>query len=120
MNKQFIEEQKKKLKEEKKSLEKELSGFAKKDPNVKGNWETKFQDFGVKTADSEEEISQVEEYNTNLPIEHALEIKLQKVNQALDRIKKNKYGICQNCNKKINMQRLGANAEASSCLKCIP
>lgn len=118
MTKKFLEEQKSKLEKNKIELEKELKSFAKKDLKIKGNWETKFPDFGVRTADLSEEENQIEEYEATLPIEYTLETRLQKIKEALKRIEKRTYGICQKCRKKIKIQRLKANPEADLCIKC--
>jgi len=118
LTKKFLKEQKKKLEKEKKSLEKELKSFAKKDPRLKGNWKTKFPYFGIKTADPSEEEDQIEEYETNRAVEHSLELRLQKINNALKKIKEGKYGICINCNKPIKIERLKAYPEADTCMDC--
>lgn len=116
--KKFLEEQKQKLEKRKQELENELKTFAQKDPKIKGNWKTKFPDFGVKTPDFSAEEDQIEEYEETLPVEYALETDLQKINNALERIKKGNYGLCQNCHKKISRNRLKAYPEADICLKC--
>ena len=118
MTKQFLKEQKQKLQERKKELEQGLKKIAKKDPNIKGNWETKFPDFGIRTADPSEQTDQIEQYEATLPVEYALEIKLKEIEQALNRIKKNTYGTCQKCNKRVKIERLEAYPEASLCIKC--
>lgn len=118
MTKEFLEEQKKKLEEKKEKLEKELRSFAKKDSRVKGNWKTQFPDFGIKTADLSEETDRIEEYEATLPVEYALEIELQKTNEALKKIKKRNYGICQNCKKKIKIERLKVYPETELCFEC--
>lgn len=118
MTKKFLEEQKGKLEKRKKKIEEDLKKFAKKDPNIKGNWKTKFPDFGIRTADPAEQTNQVEEYEATLPVEHALEIQLKKINGALKRIKKGNYSVCQNCKKKIEIERLKAYPEAESCFEC--
>ncbi len=118
MTKNFLQEQKEKLEKEKKRLETELKSFAKKDPHIEGNWETKFPDFGIQTADPSEEIKQIEEYEATLPVEYVLETKLEKINKALERIKKGTYSTCQNCKKGIKIKRLKAYPEASLCIKC--
>jgi len=118
MNKRFLKEQKKKLKKEEKSLEIELKSFAKKDPDIKGNWKSKLPFFGSRTADPSEETDQVEEYGTILPIEHALEIKLQKIKNALGKIKGGTYGVCRVCKKEIGKERLSVCPEADLCIKC--
>jgi len=119
MTKNFLKEQKQKLEEKKQKLEQELKSFAKRDPHIKGNWETKFPDFGAKTADPAEEQDQVEEYQANLSIEYTLETQLKKVRQALERIQKRTYGTCQKCGKKITIERLKAEPTADLCIKCV-
>ncbi len=118
LSKKFIEEQKQKLERKKEDLEKELENFAIKDPKVKGNWKTRFPDFGTKTADRSEEEDQVEEYEATLPVEYALETNLKKIEAALGKINKKTYGICQKCRKKIEKKRLKACPEAELCIKC--
>jgi len=118
LSKTFIKEQKNKLEKEKIRLEKELENFAKKDPHIQGNWKTKFPDFGIKTADLSQEEDQIEEYSADLPVEYALETKLQKIKNALERIKKGTYGTCQNSKKMITIKRLKAEPEAELCIKC--
>jgi len=113
----FIKKQQKKLKKRKKELEKELKSFAKKDFKLKGNWITKYPDYH-QGADMSEEADEVEQYAESLPVEHILELELKKVNQALENIEKGKYGICNNCKKKIKKQRLEVYPEADSCLEC--
>ena len=118
MAKKFLEKQKSRLEKNKIGLEKELESFAKKDPHIKGNWKTKFPDFGIKTADLSQEEDQIEEYEADLPVEYALETKLQRVKNALERIKKGTYGTCQNCGKKITIERLKNYPEADMCISC--
>jgi DnaK suppressor protein len=118
MTNKFLEEQKSKLEKNKNELEKELSSFAEQDPKIKDNWRTKFTDFGDRTSDLSEEIDQTEEYEADLSVEHTLEIQLKKINDALERIKKNTYGICEKCKGKIKKKRLKANPEAELCIKC--
>ena len=118
MTKKFFNKQTEKLEEEKKKLEKELKSFAKKDSRIKGNWKTQFPDFGIRTADPSEQTDQIEEYEATLPVEHVLELQLRKIDDALKRIKKGNYGICQNCKKKIRIKRLKAYPEAEMCIKC--
>lgn len=118
MNKKFLKEQKSKIEEKKQELEKELQGFAKKDPHIKGNWETKFPDFGIRTADPSEQTDQIEEYEATLSVEYILETKLKEIEQTLSRIKNKTYGTCQKCGKKVKIERLKAYPEASLCIKC--
>ncbi len=121
MDKKFLKNQKKRLEQTKKDIEKELKRFAKKDPHIKGNWKTRFPFFGIRTADQSEQTDQVEEYEATLPMEHTLEIRLKKINRALEILGQahgKNYGICKKCGKRIKIDRLKANPEAGSCMKC--
>ena len=107
---------KKDLEEKRDQLEKGLGGFATKDPNVKGDWNSKFP--RTTQGNIEEAADEVEEYVSRLPVEHAYEIMLRDINEALDGIKKGTYGTCSNCEKKIPLKRLEAYPEAGHCLNC--
>lgn len=111
---------KKKLEKEKVAAEQQISRFAKKDANFKGDWDTQFPDIGMETTDDvgEDVARKREEYERLLPIEHALEIKLKNIDLALNKIKKDKYGICEKCGKKIPQERLLAVPEARNCQLC--
>lgn len=107
---------KEKLQHEQQELEKLLSAFAKKDPNMKGNWNAQFPNMGEKSSFSsgalEERQDEIEEYEAELSEEHTLESRLKEVNAALDRIEKNAYGMCATCGKEIPLERLEANPAA--------
>ena len=126
MNKKTLEELKLKLKQAKQSLEKQLQSFAKKDPNLKHDWDTKFPKFDG--GHLEEAADEVEEYSSLLPVEFSLETKLKDINLALKKInpsanlraKKTKYGVCEKCGKVISYKRLNISPEAKFCLKCMP
>lgn len=120
MNKKLLQKFKQLLEKEKNIIEKELGKFAKKDKKLKGDWDTRFPHFGKETGGAalEKSANEVEEYSTLLPIEYSLEIKLQDINSALKKIKKEKYGICENCGKKISQKRLKVCPEAKTCKKC--
>jgi len=121
MDKKLIEELKEKLEKTKKIIEKQLTGFAKKDDKLKGDWDSRFPLFNGQGAGSgalEEAADEVEEYGNLLPVEHNLELRLKNINSALEKIKKGEYGICEKCGKKIPEERLKAFPEAQTCLIC--
>ncbi len=66
----------------------------------------------------EEASDEVEEYITRLPLEHSLELRLRDINEALEKIKKGKYGKCEQCGKNIPQERLRVSPEAKKCMKC--
>ena len=43
---------------------------------------------------------------------------IEEIDNALSQIKKGKYGVCENCGRKINKQRLMAIPFVSLCIKC--
>ena len=97
-------------------LETELSGFATKDPNLKGDWDSKYP--RVPEGGLEEAAGEVEEYATSLPIEHNLETQLQDVENALDKLKQENYGACESCGMHIEEERLLVSPEARFCKMC--
>lgn len=120
MNKGLLRELKEKLEKQKVSIEAELEKFAKKDENLKGDWDTRFPktDGGVGGQVLEDAADQVEEYVNLLPIEHNMELRIQDINSALEKIKKGTYGKCENCGKNIDEERLKVLPEARECGKC--
>lgn len=118
----FIDKQKETLEEIKESLTTELSQFAEKDDSIEGNWKAKFPEYdGMESGGSRLETAsdEVEDYIGKLSLEHAMELRLKDIDHALDKIKKNKYGICEDCGKKITQDRLEAKPEARNCKSCI-
>lgn len=116
MNKKLFGKLKQKLEEQKVSLEKELESFAKKDKNLANNWDARYPNR--ENGNMEEEADEAQEYDNLLSLEHSLELKLQNVNLALEKIKKGNYGVCEKCRKKIDTERLDACPEAKICIKC--
>ncbi len=117
MKQNIKEKLRKKLKKEEKEIEKSLSKFAKENPDLEGDWETKYPNLGLNDLDTEED--EVEEFSTLLPIEYALELKLKDIKKALRRMEEGNYGICEDCNEEIEEARLRASPEAQKCIKCI-
>ena len=123
-----------KLKKEKVSVEALLKGFAKKDKELKGDWNTIYPSFNGVSGGGvlEREADEFQEYESKLDVEHILELKLRDINLALEKIrtslsartlnashlKKGKYGVCEGCGKKISQKRLKISPEARLCLKC--
>jgi len=120
MNQKLINELKEKLEQQKIALEEQLKTFADKDPNLKGDWDSRFPKFngGFGGAALESAADEVEEYGNRLPMEHSLENRLQNIDLALKKIKQGKYGKCENCNKEIDESRLRVSPEAKYCMKC--
>lgn len=114
IKKSFKEEMKKRLLGEKSRLEKELSRFAAPTGRA-GDYATKFGEIGTAM---DENASEVEEYTDNLALENTLERELKDVSDALARLEKGTYGICENCGEKMGVERLKAYPAARNCIKC--
>jgi len=120
MNEKLLKEMKENLEKKKNSIEESLKSFAQKDKNIKDNWDTRFPHWDGDSGSSslERAADEVEQYSTLLPIEYSLETQLKNINLALGKIKKGKYGKCENCKKEIDEKRLRVYPEARTCGKC--
>lgn len=115
MDKKIIDELKGQLLEEKEELEKSLSRIARPLDKAEGDYETNFEDIGT---DKDDNATEVDQYTGNISVEATLEKKLQEVLDALERVEKGTFGICENCNQEISLDRLRANPSAKTCIKC--
>lgn len=113
MNQETINELKSALEKEKTALTEELKSFAHPDKKLKGDWDADYQNLGEGWDENAQEVT---EYATRLPLEHELETRLQAVNDALDKIKNNTYGLCEKCGEIIDVERLRANPSAMICI----
>lgn len=119
MEDKILKELENKLYKKKEELEKELKKFAQKDKNLKGDWDTKYPQFGSSSANPvEDSADEVEEYANLLPVEYSLELTLQDINKAIKKIKDKKYGLCEKCKKQIDIERLKALPESKTCKEC--
>lgn len=122
MDKNTLKELQHKLENEKILLEKDLLKFADKDKKVPYDYDTRFPEYDVTTKPSapDENAQEIDNYGNLLAIEHALELRLKEVEEALQKINKNdgSYGKCEICGGEIEIERLKANPAAKICLKC--
>jgi DnaK suppressor protein len=121
LDKKIIEELKENLNKSREEIENNLKTFAKKDKDLKGDWDTKFPKWGEGGSGGaalESGADQVEQYGNMLPVEHNLETQLKDINLALEKIQKGTYGRCENCKKDIDEERLKAHPSARYCLRC--
>jgi len=116
MKAELLAQLKQQLQSRKEEFEKELSSFATPDPNIKGDWDSKYP--RVPQGNLEEAADEVSEYSTRLHLEFSLENQLKDINTALDKMEKEAYGVCENCQKPIGEDRLNASPEARTCISC--
>lgn len=113
-NAKFFKKQEKLLKKEREKLLKELQYVAKKKKTGE-KYEPKFLDVGGREDDWAYEVTTFEEY---LVLERNLEKTLKGIDDALKKIEKGIYGICENCGKEIGENRLKVVPFATLCMKC--
>ncbi|NOY35512.1 MAG: hypothetical protein GXP44_01150 [bacterium] len=117
LTKEKIEYFKEKLNKRKAELEKELSVVARKNPDVKGDWEPTQADMNPMVSDRNEMADTFEEMEERAVVEDSLEEQFDLVVQALERVKKGTYGICETCGEDIDERRLEALPAAKNCVK---
>lgn len=108
----IIKELQEKLQAEKDRLESALSKFARKTSSP-GEYETRMQNIG---DTMEENATEVEEYVDNLAVETNLEQELRDILDALEKIERGTYGICEKTGKDISIERLRAYPAARTAL----
>jgi DnaK suppressor protein len=74
----------------------------------------KYEDLGNKEDDN---ALEVEQYAESVAEEHDLVGKLQRVQEALARVKSGKYGLCKIGGEEIAAERLKAVPEAENCVE---
>lgn len=107
---------KKKLEEEKTELLTSLGEVGiQKDDLDQENWEGRQPDLNVAETDRNEVADEQEEYHERVAITETLELRLRAINNALERIEKGTYGVCEVGNEPIEKDRLEANPAATTC-----
>lgn len=103
---------------EKRRLEAALAAFATRDPKMRGDWDTRFPTATELAASmshsaQEEQADLREEFESELAQEQSLELRLQEVDAALERIETGTFGRCLACGNDIPEERLRANPAAA-------
>ncbi len=96
----LLEEEKEKIEEELKELEKTPV------------------DFGGDVDSFEEESDEFEEIGNKLAVKETLESRLRKIEDAIEKTKQGKYGVCELCGEEIEEKVLETNPESEFCREC--
>jgi len=107
-----FDELKQKLKEEQERLTKELEQL---DAGAPAIGETK---EGSPYGKKEEGAAEAYELEKRIALKNRLTGLLADVGHALDKFDQGNYGLCDNCGKSINVERLKVFPQASLCLDC--
>ncbi len=116
MEKKLLHQLKEDLLKNKKSLEESLHRFAKKDNVPEGDWDTVYPKINVTSR--EEMADEVEEFSSLIKIEHALEVKLKNIDDALKKMENENYGYCEKCSQLIEEDKLMIVPETRTCKSC--
>lgn len=108
-------ELKARLKDQQKKIEVQLESITKEKDFNKDKVQAKWQDLGDKDEDNALEVA---DFQDAVALERNLEVSLEKIQKALNRIAQGTYGTCERCSKPIEMERLQAYPEAARCLSC--
>ena len=112
MNKTDLNYFKDKLMKEKTLLEEELSTVGKKNPAHPEEWQATVDDSDIDTADENEVADKIGELDDHAAILDQLETQLKEVTNALAKMDKGTYGVCERSGKLIERARLEANPSA--------
>lgn len=96
---------------EKKKTKKRLSAVEKEDPFADTD---RLIDNAASDTEAKEQFGHLRAQS----LKKELLSRLHKIETALLRVKKGKYGFCEKCGKMIDTDRLAANPAATLCLKC--
>jgi len=106
---------KEKLEKEQERLISELKTVGRINPDNPNDWEPIPAEKEDRQADFNDMADGIESYEENTAILKQLEIELNEVKHALDRIEKGTYGVCEESNEAIEKERLEAYPAARTC-----
>jgi RNA polymerase-binding transcription factor DksA len=107
---------KSKLEAEQTELEKQLKNLGRVNPSNPADWEpTPDKGDNPMRADKNELADSMEDFEENTAILRELEIRINNVNKALERIASGTYGQCKEGDE-IPLERLEANPAAETCI----
>ncbi len=110
-----IEHYKKLLISERDRLKAELPSVGHINPNNPSDWQANKTDMDAERSDVIDTADNMEEYHENTAILNELEIRLSNVLSAISRIEDGKFGMCSDCGKEVEEDRLEANPAATTC-----
>ena len=117
MDRKLEQKMKVRLESELKELNDELRSVGRVNPGNPKDWEALPDRMDIIKADSNEVADSIESYEGNTAILKQLEIRLNEIKAAQERMKEGLYGICNMCKKPIEEKRLEANPAATTCVE---
>lgn len=111
-----IEQFKAQLEAEQQKLLGELASVGRINPDNPNDWEPTPSDMTDRASDLNDFADNIEAYETNTAVLKQLEAQLVDVRDALTKIEKGTYGICEVSGERIEAERLKANPAARTCV----
>ena len=115
LSQEDIENLRSELEAEKDSVEEDLSSHGRVLDDA-GDWQGASVGYEGEEADPNDAADQIEELVTNTPLVAELEERHKDVADALERIEHGTYGLCEECDEEIPLDRLEANPAARTCI----
>ena len=106
---------KEELQNRKQEIKKELEQVANKSGRNGNKYKPKFPEYGRAEDENADEVAA---FVDTLSMGENLKKSLEEVELALQKITRGKYGLCENCGKKIENKRLKILPTARYCLSC--
>lgn len=107
------------LETERDNLEEELGSHG-RILNDAGDWQGSSEGYDGEEADPNDAADQIEELVTNVPLVAELEERHTEIVEALEKMEQGVYGICEECDEPISLERLKANPAARTCVEHAP
>jgi len=107
------------LQKEHDGLTEELKSVGAQNPATPSDWVARApneNEMNIEEADRSEAGDRMEELGLNVGLVDTLEVRLNNVNRALEKIEKGAFGVCELCGKEIEHDRLEANPSARTCI----
>lgn len=96
-------------------LETQLKGLGRKNPDNAEDWEAVEPAMNEDPAEEAEVAEVISAYENNSAVLNNLEIRLNEVKAALEKINAGTFGTCEVCGAQIEEDRLEANPAAKTC-----
>ncbi|MDP2684746.1 MAG: TraR/DksA C4-type zinc finger protein [bacterium] len=115
MDKDTKEQLKQKLVNEKHKIRELLEKMTNQKEFNKDKIQVTWNDMGDKEEDNAVEVAN---FQDNISLERDLEVNLEKIDNALEKIDNDDFGKCIKCGNDIKIERLIAYPEAEVCMSC--
>ena len=112
------EQLKKLLLDKKVELEVELNKIADKNPLIEGDYKARYPKNADSSDDNVGRAEDTEVWERNRAVEQSLELELKEINETIDKLEKNDYGLCSSCKSPIEPPRIKAMPTANLCFGC--